>query len=159
MSRSRPLTALLGAVVTVVTAFVPFSPLLGGTVAGYLQRGDSREGAVVGALSGLFVAVPFAVLLTLVAAVFVISPGPRAGLGLVAGVFLVGLLLSLLYTVPFSAAGGVVGAYVAREYGSDDGESGDGEDGPATAETDPLGGDATDTGPAKTDAADTDPVR
>jgi hypothetical protein len=155
MSRSRPLNALLGAVVTVVTAFVPLSPLLGGTLAGYLQRGDSREGAVVGALSGLFVAVPFAVLLTLVAAVFVIAPGPRAGLGLVAGVFLVGLLLSLLYTVPFSAAGGVVGAYVAREYGPDEG-SDDGED---EVETDHLDADVADADTPDTGPTDADPMR
>jgi hypothetical protein len=54
-SDGRLTNALIGAVVTVVLPFVPFSPLLGGAVAGYLQE---RDGFRVGAPSGAIAAVP-----------------------------------------------------------------------------------------------------
>lgn len=37
--------ALIGAIVSVVLGFIPFSPVLGGGIAGYLEGGDSRDGA------------------------------------------------------------------------------------------------------------------
>ena len=127
MVSKRLTNALIGAVVTVVTSFVPFSPVLGGAVAGYLQRGDNEEGATVGAISGSFVAIPLAILGTLFAAIVTIVPeGGGAGVGLFALVFLTILLVSSVYSVAFSALGGVLGAYLAREYRQDD-EFGDDE--------------------------------
>jgi Na+/proline symporter len=117
MTSKRLTNALIGAVVTVVTSFVPLSPVLGGGVAGYLQRGDTRAGAYVGAISGLLVAIPLAILGTLVAAVVTIAPEGGGGAVLFALVFLTILLVSSVYSVAFSALGGVLGAYLAREYG------------------------------------------
>ncbi|MFC5368370.1 DUF5518 domain-containing protein [Salinirubrum litoreum] len=126
MASNRLVNALVGAVVTVVTSFVPLSPVLGGGVAGYLQRGDTREGATVGAISGLLVAIPLAILGTLVAALFTIVPEGGGGGLLFAFVFLAILLVSSVYSVAFSALGGVLGAYLAREYrGDEDDEFGE----------------------------------
>lgn len=54
-SRSLWLDALLGAMVTTILGVVPFSELAGGFVAGYLH---GRRGVTIGALSGVFAAVP-----------------------------------------------------------------------------------------------------
>ena len=131
MVTSRLINALIGAVVTVVTSVVPLSPVVGGAVAGYLQRGDNKEGATVGALSGVLVTVPLAVIGTLLVALFTIAPEGGGGLGLVLGVFLLSVLVVGLYAVSLSVVGGVIGAYLAREYrqakgdefGSEEGET------------------------------------
>ena len=107
--------ALVGAAVTVLTVYVPFSPVAGGAVAGYLQGEDLRDGATVGALSGLLAAIPFGLLVTLAAAVFVIVPPGGSAAELFAVVFVAALVAASLYTVGFGAIGGVVGAYVVRE--------------------------------------------
>jgi ABC-type spermidine/putrescine transport system permease subunit II len=123
MVSNRLVNALIGAVVTVVTSVVPLSPVLGGAVAGYLQRGDNEEGATVGALSGVLVTVPLAVIGTLLVALFTIAPQGGGGLGLVVGVFLLSVLVVGLYAVSLSVVGGVIGAYLAREYRREKGEA------------------------------------
>ena len=111
--------ALIGGVVTLVTAgFVPFAPVFGGGVAGYLQGTDTRDGAVVGAVAGVIALVPF-LLLTLVATGFVLSlvpiPLPVEASGAFVLVFVLALVFGALYLVGLSALGGVLGAYVAAE--------------------------------------------
>jgi len=109
--------AAIGAVVSLVTFFLPFSPVIGGGVAGYLHGSDRTEGAKVGGLSGLLAAVPGAVLATLIASVFVIvGPGQRSGLLVAFGVFLVVLLIAALYGGALGAVGGFVGAYLHEEF-------------------------------------------
>jgi hypothetical protein len=108
------LNAAVGAVVALVTSFLPFSTVLGGAVAGYLKRGDRRAGAAVGALSGLLYMVPlalFGVLLLLVLSVPAVAE--RAGFALLFLVPVVGFLL--VYTVGLGALGGVIGVYVRDE--------------------------------------------
>ena len=107
--------ALVGAAVTVLTVYVPFSPVLGGAAAGYLQGGDLRDGAQVGALSGLLAAVPFGLLVTLGAAVFVIAPPAGSAAELFAVLFVAALVAAGLYTVALGIIGGIVGAYLVRE--------------------------------------------
>jgi MFS family permease len=126
MASNRLINALIGAVVTVVTSVVPLSPVLGGAVAGYLQRGDTEEGAKIGALSGVLVTLPLAVIGTLLVALFTIAPD-GGGLGLVIGVFLLSVLVVGLYAVSLSVVGGVIGAYLAREYRREKSEFGDDE--------------------------------
>ncbi|MFC7135759.1 DUF5518 domain-containing protein [Halobaculum litoreum] len=124
MATSSPGTlkhAVIGAVVSLVTFFLPFSPAIGGAVAGYLHGPDRTEGAKVGGLSGLLAAVPGAVLATLIASVFVIvGPGQRSSLLVAFGVFFVALLLAALYGGALGAVGGFVGALLNEEFASPD---------------------------------------
>lgn len=111
------LNAVIGAVVTVVLSFTAFSPLLGGGVAGYLQRGDRAGGIRIGALSGVLAAVPLLLLFLLVGFVFT---GTMIGGGMgVPGrfvvVLVVGVILALVWTVGLSAIGGYLGVYIASE--------------------------------------------
>lgn len=109
--------AAIGAVVSLVTFFLPFSPVIGGGVAGYLHGSDRTAGAKVGGLSGLLASIPGAVLATLIASIFVIvGPGQRSGLLVAFGVFLVALLFAALYGGALGAVGGFVGAYLNEEF-------------------------------------------
>lgn len=107
-ARSLWLDALIGAVVAVVFAFVPFSPLLGGAVAGYLH---CTRGPTVGGLAGAFAAVPMVLLVAIVAFFVPIPAGEVA-----AGVLLLGLVVAgvVAYTVGLGAVGGSLGEYLAR---------------------------------------------
>ena len=116
--RSTLVNAFLGAVVSVVLAFLPFSPVLGGGVAGYLER---RDGVRVGAISGVITALPLALLLVaavLFWSVFLIAPDPAVAGGLlfVTLVIFVGVVVVALYTVVLSAVGGYLGVYVYEEF-------------------------------------------
>jgi hypothetical protein len=109
--------AVIGAVVTVVLSFTGFSPLLGGGVAGYLQRGDRTEGVRVGAISGAIATVPFLLLAVFVFGVFGLLAGggaAEAGAGLLLGFVFVGLVTA--WNVGLGAAGGYLGVYVLREF-------------------------------------------
>lgn len=100
--------ALLGAVVTAVASFVPFSAVLGGGVAGYLQQDEPWTGARVGVLTGLFVSLPlFIVLGVLTIGLFI------EGFAFLSLVLVVALLFSLLFSVAMSALGGYGGGYLA----------------------------------------------
>ena len=109
-SSNTVLNAVIGAVVTVVLTFTAFSPILGGAVAGYLEK---RDGLRVGAISGAIAALPI-LLFSLLSMTF---------LGLIAlqavGVFLLVLFVAfpliLLWVVGLSALGGVLGVYLAEE--------------------------------------------
>ncbi|MEF8801103.1 MAG: DUF5518 domain-containing protein [Halolamina sp.] len=108
------INALAGAVVTVVLSFIPFSPLLGGGVAGFLER---RGGARIGLLSGVFASVPLFVLLVLVAGAVAVIPGFAHGVAdsvIVVAILIVVFLLT--YTVVLSLVGGVVGVYLGEEF-------------------------------------------
>jgi hypothetical protein len=118
--------ALIGAVVMVVLSWIPFATVLGGGVAGYLQRGTRMEGARTGAVSGLVAAVPvFAVL-------GVFSFGAVAGgEALGAAVFVAIALFALAVTAAVVAGTGAVGGYLGvylRERTDDD------DHGPAAAD-------------------------
>ncbi|WP_435065220.1 DUF5518 domain-containing protein [Halobaculum sp. EA56] len=109
--------ALVGAVVSLVTFFLPFSPVLGGGVAGYLHGPHRGAGAKVGGLSGVFAAVPGAVLGTLIASVFVIAgPGQRSGILVAFAFFLVILAVTVVYGGILGAVGGFVGAFLNEEF-------------------------------------------
>ncbi|MCU4718307.1 DUF5518 domain-containing protein [Halapricum hydrolyticum] len=113
------LNAVIGAVVTVVTTFIPFSPVLGGAVAGYLQKEDSSTALKVGALSGAIAMLPFLLVVALLAGglpflpVFFDVPGAFAGIVVVFVIF--AILASAVYVVGLSALGGYLGWYVESE--------------------------------------------
>lgn len=111
------INGLLGGIVAIVLSAVPFSPVLGGTLAGYLEGGSRNDGLRVGALAGVVAAVPlaaFVVAAVLISGVALVGIGPRAAGGIVAfGVlFLFVAVLSALYTVGLGALGGWLGNYV-----------------------------------------------
>jgi hypothetical protein len=109
--------AVVGAVVTVLTSIVPFSPLIGGGVAGYLHGGGTAQGTRVGGFSGVIASLPlagvFLVLLT-VMSFGSVTTGEVAGPLLVVAIVGVVLLFVAVYTVGLSALGGYVGAALAE---------------------------------------------
>lgn len=114
--------ALIGALVTIVaTPVVPFAPLLGGAVSGYLQGGDSRDGVTVGVIAGVLALIPLLLILIVLGNLFLFLFALTgegllvllSGLGLVAVVFLI--LSGLIYVVFLSALGGWVGNYLKTE--------------------------------------------
>lgn len=114
------LNAGIGALVTVVFSFTGFSPLVGGGVAGYLQRGTRRGGAKVGALSGGLAFLPFVILFVLFFGFFALAPMTGGGFGMpgfieVVVILLVVFPLLLLWNVGLSAVGGYLGVYLREE--------------------------------------------
>jgi hypothetical protein len=108
------LNALVGAVVTVVTApLLPFAALVGGGVAGYLERGTIEEGALVGGLSGAIAVVPGFFVVWFVLAFLAFGGFELFGFAsLVGAVVFLGVLA---YLVVAGAIGGAVGTYVRSE--------------------------------------------
>lgn len=115
------LNALIGAVISVVLSFTVFSPILGGGVAGYLQRGTRMDGARVGALSGAIAVIPLVLLLFFVFGTFLFSiPMTGAHTGAAPGGFFILFSLfvfgfGLAWVLALSTLGGYLGAYLATE--------------------------------------------
>lgn len=106
MDRDEIIYAGLGAIVTVFTFFVPFSPLLGGLLAGWLANETETDGTRIGLLSGAFASVLFVPLL-LVGLFVALFDG-----GLTLVILSTISLLGAIYTLGFSALGGYVGGLV-----------------------------------------------
>ena len=117
--RSTRTNALVGAVASVVLGFVPFSPVLGGVVAGYLANGDRETTLKVGGLSGVFAAVPVVLVLAFVFVGLLVGTIGANGSSALAlfGVVLavVALLFGVLFTAALGALGGFVGGKVAPD--------------------------------------------
>lgn len=110
----------LGGVVAVLLAFLPFSPVIGGSLAGYLQGPDRRAGLRAGALAGAVSLVPLLLIAFLVAGLLVIVPTTPGGPDPGAGGFLAVLVLTVLavlgiYTIGGGALGGYVGSYIKED--------------------------------------------
>lgn len=108
--------AVLGAIVTVLLSFTAVSPLLGGALAGYLQREPPKQGVKVGAISGAIAIVPFFVVVFL-GMVLVGMAGARTGLpgGMELAIILFVIFpLLAAWNVGLSAAGGYVGASIRQ---------------------------------------------
>lgn len=114
------INAVLGAVATtVLSGAVPFAPLFGGALSGYLQGGDRNDGLRIGVISGLVSLVLSAILLGLVFLVFVLILA-GGGASWASGVFwsfffVMGFLFSAVYIVGLSTVGGWVGNYLKYE--------------------------------------------
>lgn len=116
------INGFLGGVVAVLVAFLPFSTVLGGALAGYLQGPDRRASMKAGALAGLVALVPLLLLAFLGAGfLFIVpvspgSPGPGAGFWgfLAVAALTVGGVLGI-YTVGGGALGGYVGSYLKED--------------------------------------------
>lgn len=115
-SSSYRSSAVLGAVATAILSFVPFSPVLGGGLAGYLEQPASGRPVSVGALSGFLAMIPALVLLGFVTVGMYsgFAAIQEAGLGfvVVAGM-LFGLLVLSVYGAGLGALGGFAGGRLA----------------------------------------------
>lgn len=111
--------ALIGAVVAILLAFLPLSPMLGGLVAGYLQGGDRGEGLRVGAIAGVVIFVPvagFGVLMFAFGAFYLMGGFPfHLGVVGVVVLLLFGVLIASVYTIGLAALGGWLGNYVLTD--------------------------------------------
>lgn len=113
--------ALLGAVVGVVFGFIPFSTVIGGGVAGYLQGPDRNAGLRVGAIAGVLMTIPFALLVVLGFGFFTVvavSPGGGPSTAFPVGAFVVMALVIVvasLYTIGGATLGGYLGAYLKAD--------------------------------------------
>ena len=131
-SRSGFVNALLGAVVMTVFSWIPFAPVVGGALSGYLEAGDahatgpaSRRGVRVGALAGVLTTIPAVLVLAFVGSLVTVGwfgmstsggMGPRVSLGLPVfawGLAMFVLVFALVYHVGLSALGGWLGAELA----------------------------------------------
>jgi hypothetical protein len=123
MERNELRNAAIGAVVTIALSFTGFSALLGGAVAGYLQREPPKRGARVGALSGGIAVLPVLMVLALG---FVLLLGQPTALGIPGAMELLIVLLifplSIAWIVGLSAVGGYVGAYLRTDRRTSQGE-------------------------------------
>ncbi|MDS0294117.1 DUF5518 domain-containing protein [Halogeometricum luteum] len=133
-------SALLGAVVSVVTSFVPLSPVLGGGVAGYLHAGSREDGLRVGAVSGAIAAIPVVLLVALVfggLGFFTIVEDAFRATVFFAGLLFVVTLIVVALSAGLSAVGGYLGVYVREETRDGDGARRRGEsvEGNADADT------------------------
>ena len=110
--------ALFGAFVSVLTSFLPGSPLLGGGLAGYFGGGTRRAGATVGTLSGIVAVVPM-VLLGGAVVIGVAAGAPASGAVADEALLLLvvggSTLFSVVVTVALSGAGGALGSYFAAD--------------------------------------------
>lgn len=108
--------AAIGALVSVILSFLPFAAILGGALAGFLQRRDVSGGAKVGALSGFLAAIPILLLLAVLGAFVPFTP---AELAVPSSIVLVVLFVVVVgYFVGASALGGAIGGYLARRSGA-----------------------------------------
>lgn len=109
------LNAVFGAAITAVaTPFVPFAPLLGGALSGYLDAGSTESGAKIGAVSGAIALVPLLIVVPLLLFVLFLDPVFAAGVLLVVGIVAVFLVA---YTIGLGALGGILGVYIKEEFG------------------------------------------
>lgn len=105
---------LVGAAATIVAApLLPFAAIVGGGLAGYLQRSDPAEGAKVGAMAGAVASIPAFFLAWLVLGVFLLGSFSLFAITSV----IAGVAFAILagYLVGAGALGGAVGAFVQRE--------------------------------------------
>lgn len=126
-------SAILGVIVSIVAGFLPFvsfvGPLLGGVVAGYVYRTDLRDGGVVGALMGVFLAAlgvvlqVFGSVLPAIPAAVVLGPWARAfGLGMLDSIVVI-IAASVVLLILVGAIGGAIGGTLAGKRAQQTGET------------------------------------
>ncbi|MFB6301173.1 MAG: DUF5518 domain-containing protein [Halobacteriales archaeon] len=103
---------LVGGVVAVLLSFLPLSTVLGGAVAGYLDRRTGDHGSSAGAIAGLIAFLPY-----LMIGVYLTTSSTSALLGLPLGlspaVAMFGVTsFVLVYTVGLSVLGSLLGGFV-----------------------------------------------
>jgi len=120
IDRDTLIHAVAGAVVGILLSFIPFSTVIGGALAGFLEGSDHRDGAIAGALAGAITFLPAAAI-AMLAVLFVGFGTAVAAVPLEGAAFLlVGVLFAfgtiLIYTVGLALLGGFLGAVLAEEF-------------------------------------------
>lgn len=107
--------AVIGAVATGVVSFIPFSPAVGGALAGYLERGESERTTSVGAIAGLLAVLPVLVVLVFVFGGLVegLLAIEQTGLLIVVGAV---MLLSAMVIATVGAGLGALGGYFGGRF-------------------------------------------
>lgn len=114
MSEKTITNAVIGGIVSIILGFIPFSPILGGGVAGYLEKNNSN-GIKIGAISGLIASIPMVVFLFFIGLMSTQLIGIQfGGIGLILFFGFVGII-STLYTVGLSTIGGYLGVYIYKQ--------------------------------------------
>lgn len=115
------INAIIGAIVTIVLSLIPFSPVAGGVVAGYLQGPDTSSGVRVGALSGAFSAVPMTlVILAFGGFIFAIIGVGEPNLAVFSVFGFILLVMVFLFLLAYSAVLGALGGYLGSTLKNDD---------------------------------------
>lgn len=100
---------LVGGTVAAVLSFLPLSEVLGGGIAGYLNRETGRNGVAVGVIAGLVAFLPY----LLIGIYLVVSPGialPGPDLGLSRPVIIASAAsVAFVYVIGLSALGSLLG--------------------------------------------------
>jgi hypothetical protein len=114
--------AVLGAVATGVLSFIPFSPVAGGGIAGYLGHHDTGRSISIGALSGLLSMAPVLLLVGfLTVGLYTgLSGVGEQGLGIVT---VAAMLVVLLFVAAYGAGLGALGGFAGGRFA--DSQSGD----------------------------------
>jgi hypothetical protein len=105
------IVGVVGAGVASVLGFIPFSPVLGGAAAGYLDPNPDASGIGVGSIAGVFGSLPLLVPAIFASiGLFVSVPGEVVLAAAIILVFVV--ILCLVYYVGLSALGGYLGGWI-----------------------------------------------
>lgn len=108
------LNGLVGAALTLLLSYLPFTPLIGGGAAGYLHKRGIGGGAATGFIAGMFVLFPLYIILLFVFPLFFVAPFGVVRIPVNAAVFAILLFIGTsFYTLTLSTLGGVVGGYLA----------------------------------------------
>lgn len=109
--------AMLGAIVSIAVSFIPFSTVIGGGVAGYLEGRESKRTVSVGGLAGFLPTLPVALftIVFLIGMLFEIRAidGQNFAI-LVTGTTLLAILILLTLAAGFGALGGYLGGKIAE---------------------------------------------
>lgn len=111
---STAINALIGAAAGIILSFVPFSTLLGGAIAGYLEGGDTRDGLKVGAIAGTIMLIPIA-LMGMFLMMFFLGFGTGGAPLMFFFMLVMMLVFGAVYTVGLSAVGGYLSIYFQDE--------------------------------------------
>lgn len=110
-STPRWIVALVGGILGVVLGFVPFSPALGGALAGYLDPNQHASGLGIGTIAGLVGIIPVVVVAGF-AGVGLFLGLPSEAVVVVLSVFGIILVFTFVTVVGLSAIGGYIGRWL-----------------------------------------------
>lgn len=108
---STLMNGVIGGLAGVILGFLPFSTVLGGAIAGYLEGGTRNDGVKVGAIAGFVALIPMLAALAIVSVytpIIVIGQGGNVRV-LAAMIFFI--LFATIYVFGFSILGGILGIY------------------------------------------------